>query len=539
MFSAKCLVKSKKCIIFAPDMKNYLLTALFLLTTCLAGAASSEQEQWLNELNHYIALKPDYDAEREARIDSLRRAISYAHDRYVVYSELFEEYKSYDFDQAIFYVDKLTDEAIASGNRDRIAYAQVERGFALLSAGLFKECCDLMEQMDTTACSDATKYLYYFTYARTLLDMASYNHAGQSSDYTNQSKLLWQQAAQYLAPTDTAHYWYCQATINAIEDKPRLAIERMNLALEDTRIDEHQKAIIYSTMAYLYLKLGDSDQQLYYNIQAAIFDIRSSTKETVALRNVAEWLYQHNQINLAGDYIREALNDANFYNARHRQLEISQILPIIEQENIEQERKLNRKLTIMEILALVLLAGLLVSITFLVGRVRALRHARQTIEHINEELQKSNKIRTEYIGSLLQQQTELIDEMEKYQQWVKKNTKEKRYDELMSVPRQYNAHKKREEFYQRFDEMFIHIFPHFVEDVNALLKPEEHITLKEGELLNAELRIAALLRLGIHHNEVISEVLDYSVNTIYTYKTRLRNRSIYSLQELQEKLGEI
>lgn len=513
-------------------MKKTLFLCLLLGLTFSVRAEQSD----LDSLNHYIALKGHYDAEREARIAALMAQVPEASDRYEVYAALFDEYKSYNYDEAILYVEKLYDEAITQGNVDRICRAQIERGFALLSAGLFKESCDLMERLDTTGVQPSTRQYYCLTHARLLLDLAGYNHTGEAHAYQQQAVRLFKESVSFLTPADTAEYWYIRATIDAQEGKTRSAIERMGLSLEDTRISEHQRAINYSTMAYLYHDLGDEAMQLHYNILAAIADIRSSTKETVAMRNVAEWLYRHGQTTVAGTYIREAQADANCYNARHRQLEISQILPIIEQENYEQEKRLNRQLIFSEVVALLLLLGMVALVWMLIVRLKELKHARLTIQRMNDSLQESNKIRTAYIGNLLCQESELIGEMEKYQEFVRRNVQDRHYQELLTVPRQYAAHKQRELFYKRFDEMFVGIFPHFVEDFNSLLRPDQQITLKKDELLNTELRIAALIRLGIHHNEVISEVLNYSVNTIYTYKTKLRARSNYSLQELQERL---
>jgi len=520
-------------------MKRFYIFAFLGIALSLNATSQSE----LDSLDRYISMESAYDEQKETRIKELVDMLDTAQDCYKVYDMLFEEYKSYNFDKAILYVDKLYDEAISlsdgiysSEDCDRIVHALVQKGFAYLSAGLFKEGADLFEDLDTLGASHLTRKYYCITYARLLYDMADYDHVGLTHTYNLRGNELLEEALSFLSPSDTADYWYCLATKDAKEGKYRQAIERLNLSLQDSKITEHQKAINYSTIAYLYNNLGEPEQRQHYNILAAIADIKSSTKETVAMRNVAEVLYHEGKITLAGNYIRKALDDAHFYNARHRQLEISQILPIIEQENLQLELRQKRRIYILAGVAIMLFLIVLVVMFLLVNRLRALRSARQIIQQMNESLREANRIKEEYIGTLLCSQSDLLGDMERYQQFVRKNAVDKRYSELMQVPRQFVAPRKREEFYRRFDEMFLHIFPHFVGDFNDLLREDQRIVLKENELLNTDLRIVALIRLGITHNEIIAQVLDYSVNTVYTYKTRLRSRTELQPEEFHQRI---
>jgi len=206
-------------------------------------------------------------------------------------------------------------------------------------------------------------------------------------------------------------------------------------------------------------------------------------------------------------------------------VENSQILPIIEQENIRSLENQRHKIFILVIIVVLLLGVCLLGLWQLRRRNRKLQKARETIGEINQNLLLANRIKEEYIGNFLCWQSDFIGEMDKYQHLVKKNAAAKKFEELLTIPKSMDAHKKREDFYKRFDEMFLHIFPDFVSHFNALLRKDEQIELKEGELLNTDLRIFALMRLGIVHNEVIAQVLNYSVNTIYTYKTKVKNRS--------------
>lgn len=527
-------------------MKKYLICTL-LAACCLWSCTKKSDGVQLTATDHqdlellmkYIDKKPEIDAAKEEHIAMLEEELKRTTRRYDVLKHLFDEYKSYNFDRAIVCVERLYDEALLLGDKDKIVTAQVQKGFSYLSAGLFKEGFDLFVNLDTVGASERTRAEYCMTYARLLYDLANYNHVGMTHSYNQQGNQLMHEALTYFSLQDTLQYWNCMAIIDQHEGFYDRAITRFKLAMEDSKTDKHDRAINNSTIAYLYQLLGDTEDQRHYNILAAINDIESSTKEAVAMRVVADNLNKEGNVRAAGICIRCAQEDAVFYNARHRQMEISQILPIIEQENIHSLEAQQRKIGWLVIVIIVLLGICLWGILMLRRHNRKLQKARETIGDMNQNLLLANRIKEEYIGNFLCWQSEFITEMDKYQHLVKKQASQKKYEELLTIPKNMDAHHKREDFFQRFDEMFLNIFPDFVSQFNALLRPDEQIELREGELLNTDLRIFALMRLGIHHNEVIAQVLDYSVNTIYTYKTKVKNRSDLSNDSFLEAVMQI
>lgn len=507
---------------------------LYLLLACclISCAAKSDgvqmtatDQQDLRLLKDYISRKAQYDAAKEEHIALLEEELKRSSRRYDVLKLLFNEYKSYNFDRAIVCVERLYDEALALGDKDKIVDAKVQKGFSYLSAGLFKESYDLFEELDTVGTSERTRAEYCMTFARLLYDMAAYNHVGMTHSYNQQGNQLMHEALDFFTPLDTLPYWNCMAIIDQHEGLYDRAITRFKLAMEDSKTTKHDQAINNSTIAYLYQLLGDTESQRHYNILAAINDIESSTKEAVAMRVVADNLNKDGNVRDAGLCIRCAQDDAVFYNARHRQLEISYILPIIEQENIHDLEAQQKEIICLVVAVIVLLSVSLWGLYMVRRRNRKLQQAKKMIDEINRNLLVANRIKEEYIGNFLCWQSDFISEMEKYQHLVKKHAKQRKVEELLEVPKNMDVHRKREDFYKRFDEMFLNIFPNFVKDFNALLRPDEAIELKDGEMLNADLRIFALMRLGITHNEVIAQVLDYSVNTIYSYKTKVKNKS--------------
>lgn len=511
------------------------IVGIFGISWVISLSVYATAKSDLQELKDYMRCAAEYDAQHDAYIDSIQSKVDTVYS-YALYDQLFEAYKSYRFDDAQRYVEHLRAIAEQSGDKELIAHAAVQRSFAYLSAGLFKEGADIMEAVDTVGLSAPVKADYCFTYARLLYDLADYNQAGLSHAYIQQANHLLRTSLMLYTPTDTADYWSTLAMIDQHEGLYERAIERFGVALTDTRINMHQKAIFYSTIAYLYYLQHDNTNWQHYNILAAIEDIKSSTKETTAMRHVAECLYAEGDIENASLCIRKAQEDAIFYNARHRQVEISQILPIIEKQHTEQLHTLNQHIKILAIIAIVLLIVTLCALFLIFKRQRALREAGATIEQMNQNLMVANRVKEEYLGMFLRLQSEFINDVEHYEETVRKLAVERRYADLMKIPKNVDANKKRDEFYKQLDNMLLSVFPTFVEDFNALLRPNERIILKNGERLNTDLRIFALIRLGITHNEVIADVLGYTVNTIYTYKTKIKQRSDLDNKIFDERL---
>lgn len=489
-----------------------------LCHTALAMSASD-----IEQLDHELQRKAEYDRLKHQRIEAIEQDPSIStYDKYVL---LFEEYQSFNYDTAFSLVNKMIDEAKLLGHPEYQAKAELRRAFIYLSSGLFHESLNVFDHIDPATLNTKDRIYYYTNYARLKYDMADYVLGDLSYIYITEGNALSEKALALIQPSDTVLYWSTSALYKLkMNDYPR-AIEQFKVALACTTITEHEKAIAYSSIAHAYTLQNQSDIAGPYLIQAAISDLRSSTKETIALALVAQRLYLEGDLQHAAFYIRMAMDDAEYYNARHRQLSIGRILPIIEQEQLLTLEHTNHRIAIQSTLLYILLAALLILLAVLVNRIRAIRKAQSTIQTMNDKLMETNRIKEEYIGSSCCSMSDLISRLERYERFVRRKAQEKRTDELVVIPNYIDAHNCRRDFYKQFDQSFLHIFPNFIRDFNALLREGEALTVKGNELLSTELRIFALIRLGINDNDQISKVLDYSINTVYTYKTRVRNRS--------------
>ncbi len=520
---------------FTSIMNKRLLFLLAALSLSLSLAAYTEED--LLYLDCELARKSTYQAEKQQRIKTIEAADLDTYSRLLA---LTIEYQSYSYDTATYYVEKLLDEAQHLQSPEKIVEAQIRHAFIFLSSGLFKESADLLEDMQGVEdCSREVQADYYQTYSRLLYDMADYTHGQLASDYRTEGYRMSEAALRLIDPQDTAFYWSTAAQYAMKQDDIVLAIERFERALASSTISMHDRAIAYSSMGYLYESLQNPERADHYWIEAAVADLRSCTKEAIAMGVVARICFDNDDLTRASTYIQEAMRDANFYNARHRQLDISKIMPIIEQSQLQAQKAQNQRIHRLNLSLYVLLVVLFFLLVLLYNRIRALYRAEKTIQSANERLTEANHIKEECIATFLSNESSVYNRIEKYQRYIKRKTQERRYEELQSVPQYVDVRTLRNDFYKRFDTMFLHIYPQFVEEFNALLRPENRIELRQGELLNAELRIFALMRLGITDNAQIANLLDYSINTIYTYKTRIRNASSLSPEDFHRRLMEI
>jgi hypothetical protein len=163
----------------------------------------------------------------------------------------------------------------------------------------------------------------------------------------------------------------------------------------------------------------------------------------------------------------------------------------------------------------------------------------QRLVETNNKLSEANKIKEEYIGYFFNADSEFFAKIEKFKKSLEQKIAYRKWDDVITIVNNTNLKKEKEDLLQNFDKVFLKLFPDFIQRFNDLFREEDRIQLKDNEFLNTDLRIFALIRMGIHDNEKIARILEYSVNTINTYKTRIRNKSIVPNEEFEQRIMEI
>lgn len=531
-------------------IKTFIL--LFCIIVFNNIFASTDTNNLLQQLDDEIAKKDFYLNQKKERIQLITSALKNSFDSnntekaFLNCTELINQYESFSYDSAFKYVSKLNKIALQTGKLDYIAISQIKTGFTLLSSGLFKESLDILQSIKTTTLSDSVKLMFYNVIARTYFDLADYNN---DEFFATKYRRLGTQhldSALLLLPENSLEYWLAIGLRRMKADDYPGSADAFNFLISKYPITDHTLAIATSSLGYLYSLLGRNDEAIDMLIKASIADIHSSTKETVALRNLAVQLFDKGDIKRAYKYIKIALEDATHYNARHRKVEVGAVLPIIEGERlatVERQRKQLLNYSFIASMLSVLVISFFSIIYYQNKRLNKVRLALQetntSLSLMNQSLQEANKIKQEYIGYFFNVNSEYIDKIEAFQKKLHRKVVSKQYNDLDSIINSTDLKKERQLLFDNFDRIFLKIFPSFVEEFNALLNHTEKIIPEKEELLNTDLRIYALIRLGITDNEKIAKFLNYSVNTIYTYKTKIKNKTNIDRDEFEKRVMEI
>lgn len=528
---------------------NLILSACFIFSSLSLFAQIEGVQESLAQLDNYLEKRDFYVEKRENRIDSIKAKINDVRsdsDKFQIYSLLFDEYQSFKYDSAYTYANKALDIAILLKDETQIISAKRDIAFCYLSSGLFKEAYDIMYTIDTKNLPVCIKEEYYTLLARLYYDMADYS-AGElfSSDYKKLGIQYCDSAVIYL-PNESINIWYIVGMKRLQQRNFPAAIDAYQTLINMPNVDDHMYAIATSSMGYIYSELKDQQRAIYYLSQAAIGDIKSATKEAVALLNLSSILYWAGDVNRANRYIRIAMEDANYYNARHRKIQISAILPIIEKERMAMVEKQRNDLIIFGVIVSLLFILLLIATIIIYKQIKRLRRARRTISEQNKNLKRTNfklieanEIKDEYIIQSLYGKSEYIDRLENLYKTINRKLKVRQYDDIYSYLKESDLKKERETMYSSFDQTFLKLFPDFVKEYNKLFKEDDIVSVDFNKGLTPELRIFALIRLGINESERIAKFLDYSVNTINTYKTKVKNKSIIPNEQFEKKIMEI
>jgi tetratricopeptide (TPR) repeat protein len=519
-----------------------ILTLLVFRCFCLPGQnyyeLIKELEKTLDNKSYYIEQKENFIQEIKDELQSSESADD-LRKQILVSLQLVYEYQSFIYDSAQHYIDQAKNIAYRLKDKSLIDHVKIREGFVLLSSGLFKEAIDTLNSVNPGYLNDSLKSNLYSTLARAYYDLADYvRDPNFMPQYISLGNIYLDSAMLFVAP-NTSEYWAIETLQRMKKSDWSGARYAFEYWIRNFELSGHLYAIAASSLGHIYHMTGFNDPAIEYFARAAIADVQTATMETVALRNLANLLYEKGEEQRAFRYIIEALNDALFYNARHRQLEIGQILPIIEGERMNVLKNQRDKIIVFSVFISVLLIALIVALVIILISLKRLNIARLTIRDSNEKLMEANKIKDEYIAYFFSQNSEYIEKIESLQKWVRRKVVARQFEGLRRFPQNMNVQNERMALYERFDKIFLKLFPNFVEEFNKLLKADEQIQLEDDQILNTDLRIYALIRLGINDNEKIAHFLNYSVNTIYAYKTKIKGKANCPSDQFKQKVMEI
>ena len=513
----------------------YVILFFLFLLGVYNGFGQDKTKDVLNSLDSAIAHRQDFLNKKLQLIDKLKYSVPDKNnlaETYDYYLNLYKQYQSFKFDSAFYYVRKLNETARQTNNAELITSAKIEFSNILITAGIFSESLDTLKSLQLIGLSPEIKANYYQVLGRGYFDMESFSQSSEYAQIYRQKGLQGFDSAMVYLPETSWQYLSLKAQVDLKTGLNDTAKAELKTILNNKRLSNSDLATQLMLLAFTYGIESNIDKEIEYLAKAAIADLNEAKKEAVALLFLANILYESGDVIRASKYVNIALEDSRFYGSNFRLWQISNFLPFIKAEHIVTIEKQKRQLWNYA-LAVTLLAVLVgMSFFIIMKQIGRLRKSKKVVENTNnklaasnEELLLANRIKEEYIGYYFEISSQIIDKLDNLKQLVTRRLNKKQLEELRLEVDNINIHKEKSNLYFNFDKAFLEIFPEFVNRINMLLKPDEHIQLKDGQLLNIELRIFALIRLGIQDADKLARILNYSVNTIYAYKSKVKNKA--------------
>lgn len=511
---------------------------LILLSAC----TDPKSDESIKMLNKTISQKSVYQEVKGKRIKQLTDSFLTCRNKdqsdleYKMCDRIYCEYILYQFDSAYHYSNLLKQIATKINTADYLLDSKTKYCQALYNAGYYKEVLDSIpfSIYDTTLISSVTLTNYYNLYGRTYLMMSGLTKIDKfSSKYNERGNYLFNMALQYAK--DSLDIYIIKARIAPRKTK-RIYIKHAISLLKDS--DDERAAILYSMLGKNEYVLGNKDISLKYNSMAAVINIRNATKDALPLINIANVLSnEKRELNLASEYLSIAFKDVSEYGAAQRIQEINTILPVIETERLNIAERNKYIFTILFIVVTLLLIGLVVVFIRTIHQSKVLSNAKKLLQDTNEDLKESNMIKNEYLGHYLVENSELTTLINRMYRVISRNIKQKNYTEISTVLA--DIWKENENLHEDFDRIFLKIFPNFISEFNNLVEDSAKIYVSNPNTLTPTLRIFALIRLDINDSATISKILNCSLNTVYNYRTRIKNKAIANKDMFESYVKEI
>ncbi len=541
-----------------------LIIMLVLTVTTGCTSTHTETDSLMSELLNTIQNRETYITQKENRLDELRQALYSASDdeaRFLALGDLFDAFRPYNTDSAFAYCKRRETVAFKTGKPEFITNARMNTANVLGSIGMYKEA---MEIMDSIPYSSLPGYLrpYYYYINRTVASyLMDFSVRKEDKDKYLGVFEAYQDSLLSLCPPGSLSY-----VIDMSDKYNRKGESEKSVAILEDYIDNneystHDRAILANSLAFAYKKLGNLDKQKKNLLISSIADMQASVREYVSLRQLAVLLFEEGDIDTAHEFLRIAMSDAQKCNARQRILEINDIFPIVNSAYLREIQLQRERQHTLIIIISILAVFLLVAIRWIWRQMKKtkaahgqaiaannqLKQLNAELENFNNRLTEANhsiaensKIKEVYITKFMEQCSLYIEKFDSYIKSLNKLLSAGKIEDLRkNLKSTEMIDGELKAFYRNFDTTFLKLFPTFVDDFNKLLKPDERIVLNKDGLLNTELRIFALIRLGITDSVKIAQFLRYSVTTIYNYRVKTRNKALGNRKELEERVMEI
>lgn len=548
-------------------MKKNCLLCFLLFFSCYSAFAGESLDSLLNVLDKTIKEANTYVQIKENKLHELkkeaRKTPPVSVERYHLNNDIYLEYKAYSSDSALHYLNENMLLARQLNDKERELKIQLELSYLLSSIGMYMEAADILNSIDRQTLPSSLLGYYYTCYEHVYFEAgaAQPRYKMFASRYAKLSHAYRDSMQVTLDPSSATYLWLRETQLREA-GKYDEALEFSDRRLAEASFGTPQYALVAYQRFRLFESMGKKDEHLYYLVLSAISDVRSAIKEQSSLMVLAQELNRKGDLKRAYDYINFSWEISQFYKTRLRSWMNITPLSMINGNYQDIIKQQNRELLIYIACVALLALLLVIALIYIYRQMKALSIAKKGLQEVNErlfslneeleevnrhlrstnlELSESNLIKEAYIARFFKLCSVYVDRLQAYRKLVNKKLQRGQVAELLKMTHLSNdiVTVEVQELYANFDSAFLHLFPNFVESLNALLLPDEQIVLKPDELLNTELRIFALIRLGIKDSSQIAELLHYSVNTIYNYRSRVKTKARVSRDDFEDLVAKI
>lgn len=533
-------------------------TLLFLLVLALGilnvsqsfgqsmGSTLADLDQYMANRGYYIGLKED-------KINNLKKELAREKSpirQYNINNRIYEEYNTYRYDSAMHYVLRNKEIAQTINNPQYLYEVRLHESLLLATTGMYRESIDLLNTVDSRRIDSAWLCDYYKIAEWIYYATAEYSRENNPfRTYYLQKEREYRDSLLLLLEPETMEYKYYKGKKILFEGNLVEAKKILLSVLHELKPDTRRYAQTTFYIAEIYKLEENRDMYQKYITLAAISDQICPLKENQAMQDLALFLYTTNpkEVDRAYNYIQCAMADARFYNNRLRMVQIARKLPIIVQAYQAKGERENSMMRLMLIGITMLSLLMILALCYIGYQIRQVKKSRREIvfinrnlETLNDELAQANSVKEEYIGLFLDLSSSYLDKINAYRETVKRKVKAHQINDLLNmVSSSKMMDKELQEFFHKFDIAFLKLFPDFIDKTNALLNDDQHLIPRKDTLMNTELRILALIRLGINDSSRIASFLRYSPQTIYNYRAKVKAKAKNRKSEFENQIREI
>ena len=522
----------------------YISSAMFFMASCSVDYQHPLENE-LQELDLELEDMQEYVTLKESRISAICESLNdrelTLQQKYGIYGRLYEEYAPYQFDKAREMLEMQEEIADTLADESLKTTATLNKAFLLTTAGMYLEASTTFALLDTLSFDYQQKITWWNARQKFLHDYQEYLRTS-GIEVPDAHKI---RSYQNLILENTPENSYLNQHISIMhliwDEKWEEAYDENLRVIESLNKSSRDYAVQTYWQGFICENLKRDDETIRWWIKSALCDIKGAIKDNASLCSIAVNLTDPEDTERAFKYIRLSLEDAVFYNAKLRKVQIASTMPWIEKAYMDAKEKQNddhtRTIVMTSLAAILLLLAALFAVMLhhkmrrnaisveeknleLARSNASIAQAEEVLRKKNLELVEANAAKEEYLGLFLSMCSGYLDKLKKTL------TREQYESELKN-------------FYKTFDRSFLQLYPTFVEDFNSLLKDDSRVVVKDGELLSTELRIFALIKLGITQSSHIASLLRYSVNTIYNYRAQVKNMAMSDRENFEDMVRNI